>query len=302
MKTLLPLFFVLAGAFAACNDQKEQSSDKNLLEAEAERLEEEYETALHKDIPAADSTSYVMDSLKDFPIKKSIELRLNAATFEDSLQSIYRRLNLDSANLPYDVFRMGMIGHYNLRMEGALGDRDILTLIDFTQSSCDKRFYTLDLDSMKILFNTYVAHGRNSGGNFASSFSNLSGSNQSSLGFFVTAETYTGSKGYSMRLDGQEAGINDKVRERAVVMHEAKYVSEDWISKYGRLGRSLGCPALPEGISRTVIDSIKNGTTLFAYYNDSTYLNASRYLDLDQLMRGGEIVEEVATPLLNPIN
>lgn len=273
-----------------CGERKvEEQIGQEELEAEAMRLEEEYENSLHGDFTSEDSAALMEDSMSDFPIDYNLELQLNAQVFEDSMMSIYRTINLEPLKLPYSVFRLGMIGYFNIRTQEDLRKRQIFTLIDFTQSSCDKRFYTLDLDSMEVLFNTYVAHGRNTGGNFASSFSNISGSNQSSLGFFVTAETYVGSKGYSMRMDGIESGVNDKVRERAVVMHDAKYVSEDWINKYGRLGRSQGCPALPEGISKKVIDSIKGGTVIFAYFNDTTYLNASSYLDLDRLMQGGEI-------------
>jgi hypothetical protein len=117
----------------------------------------------------------------------------------------------------------------------------------------------------------------------AKSFSNTVHSNQSSLGFYVTAETYVGSKGYSLKLDGMEKGYNDKLRERAVVMHNADYVSESWIKKYGRLGRSQGCPALPNEIGKKVIDTIKNGTAIFAYFADSAYLSESSYLDANNL-------------------
>jgi hypothetical protein len=109
-------------------------------------------------------------------------------------------------------------------------------------------------------------------------------SNQSSIGFYVTAETYIGSKGYSLKLDGTEKGYNDNMRERAVVMHEAEYVSENWIKIYGRLGRSQGCPALPKEISKEVINTIKNRTAIFAYFNDEVYLHASPYLNLETLL------------------
>jgi hypothetical protein len=117
----------------------------------------------------------------------------------------------------------------------------------------------------------------------ASEFSNIPHSNQSSLGFYVTAETYVGSKGYSLRLDGKEESFNDRIRSRAVVMHAADYATESWIKRYGRLGRSQGCPALPPKISKEVIDLIKNKTAIFAYYPDEHYLNASRYLKVEDL-------------------
>jgi hypothetical protein len=128
-----------------------------------------------------------------------------------------------------------------------------------------------------------VSHGKNTGDVMAKSFSNTVHSNQSSLGFYVTAETYVGSNGYSLKLDGVERGYNDKLRERSVVMHDADYVSEKWIKKYGRLGRSQGCPALPKGISKRIIDTIKNHTVIFAYYDDSAYLGTSAYLNPENL-------------------
>ncbi|MGB3618823.1 MAG: murein L,D-transpeptidase catalytic domain family protein, partial [Catalinimonas sp.] len=141
----------------------------------------------------------------------------------------------------------------------------------------------------------YVSHGRNTGGDEAKNFGNDPGSNMSSLGFYVTGETYTGSKGYSLRLDGLEAGYNDNLRKRAVVMHDADYVSEDWIKAYGRIGRSQGCPALPKEVTREVIDTIKDRTVIFAYYDDEKYLKSSTYLDLDQLMERFEAADSTAT-------
>lgn len=301
MRLIFILGFGLSLLFTGCTSEEEKQQKEN-LQAEAQRLEMEMEDALH--YTSEDSIIEIQDSLRDFPVNKGIELQINIQNFEDTLQAMYQKINLEPLKLPYEVFRHGMIGFYQLRLDGKLKERNLFTIIDFTQSSCDKRFYTLDLDSLDVMFNTYVAHGRNSGGNFATTFSNDMGSNQSSLGFYVTAETYTGSKGYSMRLDGVEEGINDRMRDRAVVMHNAKYVSEDWIKKYGRLGRSQGCPALPEGISREVIDSIQGGTAIFAYFQDTTYLNASSYLNLDKLMEGQKIKPPAAltSPILNPVN
>lgn len=204
--------------------------------------------------------------------------------FEDSLKSLYERIGLKNYNLSYDVFRFGMIGYYSLRQQGKLGGKNILSIIDFTKSSCQKRFYTIDLDEFKVKFFTYVSHGKNTGEDMAKSFSNILHSNQSSLGFYVTAETYIGTKGYSLKLDGVERGINDNMRERAVVMHEADYVSENWIKRNGRLGRSQGCPALPKEISKAIINTIKNQTTIFAYFKDNSYLQNSAFLNLDRML------------------
>jgi hypothetical protein len=198
---------------------------------------------------------------------------------EDSLQQLYSIMNLKAYDLTYEVFRYGMIGYYNLQREGKLNDKNLLSIIDFTQPSSSKRFYVLDLNTLQVRYHSYVSHGRNTGENIAKSFSNAVHSNQSSMGFYVTAETYVGSKGYSLKLDGVETGYNDNMRNRAVVMHEADYVSEYWIKQYGRLGRSQGCPALPKEIAHQVIDVIKNHTAIFAYFNDAAYINTSAYLN-----------------------
>jgi hypothetical protein len=134
------------------------------------------------------------------------------------------------------------------------------------------------------VFHTHVSHGKNTGEDQAKSFSNAMHSNQSSLGFYVTAETYIGSKGYSLKLDGMEKGYNDMMRERAVVMHNADYVSESWIRKYGRLGRSQGCPALPQEIGKKIIDTVKGGTVIFGYFDDQRYLTTSPYLINDSFV------------------
>ena len=208
---------------------------------------------------------------------------LTRVNFEDSLRQLYNRIGLSSYNLDYQVFRLGMVGYYSLEKEGALNKKGLITIIDFGRPSTEKRFYTIDLKNKKLKYHTYVAHGRNTGANMASAFSNTPHSNQSSLGFYVTGETYVGSKGYSLRLDGKEKSFNDKIRSRAVVIHAADYATESWIRRYGRLGRSQGCPALPPHLSREVIDHIKDRTAIFTYYPDENYLKASRYLKVEDL-------------------
>jgi hypothetical protein len=217
---------------------------------------------------------------------------------EDSIRGLYDEIGLGSYGLSYKVFRLGMVGYYSLQTEGTLNDRNIFSIIDFAKPSTEKRFYTIDLSQRKVKFHTYVAHGKNTGENIATFFSNKQNSNQSSLGFYVTGETYTGSKGYSLRLDGKDLHFNDQIRDRAIVIHEADYVSESWIKRYGRLGRSQGCPALPKGISRKVIDTIKGSTVVFAYYPDYNYLQSSRYLKVGNLidqLEQNNIIELVGT-------
>jgi hypothetical protein len=224
-------------------------------------------------------------------IKTSIH-KLTRNNFEDSLQSLYHVIGLEKYGMSFDVFRYGMVGYYSLKHEGKLSEKPIVSIIDFTKKSTEKRFYTIDLDKHEVVFHSLVSHGKNTGENEAKAFSNIPQSNQSSLGFYVTGETYTGSKGYSLRLDGMDAGINDKMRERAVVMHDAEYVSDTWIKKYGRLGRSQGCPALPKGLARKVINTIKDKTVIFAYYNDDAFLAASNYLKVNTLFKNLDAVED----------
>ena len=216
---------------------------------------------------------------------------LGRANFEDSIQNLYRTIDLGKYGLSYEAFRYGMMGYYQLKLEGKLSNKPLLSFIDFTKTSTQKRFYTINLSTHRMVFHSLVSHGKNTGEDAATSFSNTPGSNQSSLGFYITAETYVGSKGYSMRLDGMDKGYNDKMRDRAIVMHTADYVSENWIKKYGRLGRSQGCPALPKNISRQVIDAIKEGTLIFAYYNDSQFLMASNHLKIDRLFDKFDVEE-----------
>lgn len=153
--------------------------------------------------------------------------------------------------------------------------KDIMTLIDFTKPSTEERFYVFDMRHKKMLFSSFVSHGRNSGGNYATSFSNENGSLKSSLGFYVTENTYQGKNGYSLILEGLEKGINDRAKERAIVIHGAPYSNPSVIASSGRLGRSLGCPALPQALSKSIINTIKEGALLYVYANDQNYLSCS---------------------------
>jgi hypothetical protein len=138
-----------------------------------------------------------------------------------------------------------------------------------------------DLEKKTLLFEELVAHGSGSGANVANSFSNVADSHQSSLGLFVTGQTYTGQNGYSLRLDGLDDGFNDRARDRAIVIHGAPYVSADIAQAQGRLGRSWGCPAVRAGIARELIDTVRGGGLVFSYYPDPAWLAASRYLSCD---------------------
>jgi L,D-transpeptidase catalytic domain len=189
------------------------------------------------------------------------------------------RVFAGAESLDGGVLRLALNAASCARDAGVVKDDRLLTVIDYSKASTEPRLWVLDLERERVLFEELVAHGRGSGENFASRFSNLDGSYQTSLGLFRTADTYVGANGYSLRLDGLEAGVNDRARERAIVMHGAPYVSEANVRTVGRLGRSHGCPALRPGVARTVIDTIKQGSLVFAYYPDQQWLKGSRFLN-----------------------
>ena len=186
--------------------------------------------------------------------------------------SSYNELNANSDKTPsFESFSIALEGFYKLKEKGSV-TKDILTLIDFSKSSNTKRLWVINLTTNEVLFNTLVAHGRNTGEEFANYFSNKAESYQSSLGFYATAEVYTGKHGLSLRLDGLQKGLNDKARERAVVVHGADYVSESFIKNHKRLGRSQGCPALPVEMNEKIINVIKEKSCLFIYHPSKSSL------------------------------
>lgn len=196
-----------------------------------------------------------------------------AVTLEDT-RSCYTNCGLEG-KLDFEVFENAM----ESLEEMEYNNEEIVTIIDFSKPSTEKRLFILDLKKQELLYHTLVAHGKNTGANLATKFSNVKGSNQSSLGLYRTAESYHGKHGYSLRLDGLEKGFNDNARSRAVVMHSAAYVSESFIKKHGRLGRSWGCPALPVELSKEIIDLIKGGSCLYIYADDKLYLENSILAD-----------------------
>jgi hypothetical protein len=181
--------------------------------------------------------------------------------------------------LDRSVLRLALSAAECARQSGTVPDVDLLTVIDYSKASTEPRLWVLDIDSGSVLFEELVAHGRGSGDNYATRFSNEQDSHQTSLGLFRTADVYVGSNGYSLRLDGLEGGVNDRARERAIVIHGAPYVNEATARALGRLGRSWGCPALPLSVARTIIDTIKGGSLVFAYYPDQEWLKESRFLN-----------------------
>ena len=194
------------------------------------------------------------------------------------LYNIYENLQLDEKGLSRKVFEYAVKGFNKIRNNGAIENDGILSIVDFSKPSSQKRLFIIDVKNSKLLFNTYVAHGMRSGAAFARVFSNAMESNKSSLGFYKTADTYIGKHGYSMRLVGLEKGFNDNAYKRDIVIHAADYVNERMIHSKGWIGRSWGCPALPQVLNKPIIDKIKNGTCLFIYGTDKKYLLRSAML------------------------
>lgn len=192
----------------------------------------------------------------------------------DECKSLYQSAGLEG-EVDIEIFRKAYDGYLQITER----QRDLLTLIDFSKPSNQERLYVIDMSARQLLYRSVVAHGRNSGNLYATDFSNRPNSHQSSLGFYLTAETYQGGNGYSLRLNGLERGYNDKARERAIVIHGAKYADPSVCQNGNRLGRSFGCPALPESLNRPIIDAIKGGSVLFIYAEDQSYLANSRYLN-----------------------
>jgi len=170
-----------------------------------------------------------------------------------------------------DLLRLALSGYDLLKQEEFINRPEVITIIDFSLPSTKERLWVIDLFQAKVLFHSLVSHGRNSGELMAEKFSNIPGSFTSSPGFYTTGETYFGRHGLSLKLNGLEKGINDKARERAIVMHGADYVAPEFIRKHGRLGRSHGCPAVPTQLSKEIIETIKDGTCLFIYVPKESY-------------------------------
>lgn len=204
---------------------------------------------------------------------------VSAGKFVETNAVLFSELHLSEAGMSQTVFNSALQGLKKLDSTGVIKKDSIITIIDFSQPSNQKRLYVLDLAAKQILFNTLVAHGRNSGSLWTSSFSNGLSSLKSSPGFYVTGETYMGDNGYSLRLDGLEKNINDNARARSIVMHGAPYVDQSSVNALGFLGRSLGCPAIPLSMHTAIINTIKDGTCLFIYSSDRNYQRKSTLLN-----------------------
>ena len=201
-----------------------------------------------------------------------------SSSLEYTSNLIYERCQLNKLGLSKQALMYAYKGLQYLVRKGLVDNPDILTICDFSQSSFRKRLYIIDVANFKVLMNTFVAHGRNSGLVYANRFSNNPSSLKSSLGFYVTKNTYFGEHGLSLRLAGLERGYNDKAESRAIVVHGADYIGADRLDA-AYMGRSFGCPAVPENLSSRIINLIKDGTCLFIYHPTKSYLHGSRILN-----------------------
>jgi hypothetical protein len=186
--------------------------------------------------------------------------------------------DVDLGSVDTSVFELALGAAKCAVRSGAVSDPKTITVIDYSKPSTEKRLWVYDLRERVLLYEELVAHGQGSGEKLATRFSNQPDTHSTSIGLFVTDETYVGRNGYSLRLDGLDAGFNDRARERAIVMHGAPYVSPTFVKAQGRLGRSWGCPALSDGVARSVIDTVKGGSLVFSYYPDPNWLQSSRFL------------------------
>jgi hypothetical protein len=203
-----------------------------------------------------------------------------AANAVTSSEELYKSIPFETGHeLNEEVFFKALTGFENLKKAGLINkESHLLTVCDFSMSSNTKRLWVIDTEEKKVLFNSLVAHGKNTGEEFATNFSNTESSLQSSLGFYITDATYDGDNGYSLRLLGMDKGFNDAAYKRAVVMHGADYVSEEFAAMHKRIGRSWGCPAIPKDLTQPIINTIKGRNCLFIYYPDQNYLSKSEWL------------------------
>ncbi|MCW3114581.1 MAG: hypothetical protein JWR18_2977 [Segetibacter sp.] len=227
--------------------------------------------------------SFARNDDKKLPGEKNFPSLLsnsaNSPVLKKTADSIYDLISLREYGLERDVFFNAFKGYQYLEKRGKLAKTNLLTICDYSQSSNNKRLYVIDVVNSRLLFNTFVSHGKNSGNEFATSFSNHNNSNKSSLGFMVTGSTYSGKAGYCMRFNGIEAGINDRVKSRGIVLHGSRFVNEDIMSARGTIGKSLGCPAVPFGLHTRIIDAIKGGSCFFVNSPDQWYVNNSTILN-----------------------
>jgi len=226
--------------------------------------------------PGEVCTTRIMDPI---PASTKEIVQSTAEAMATEAMELYNAMNLKKVGLSIKAFEYALKGYKNLVERGKVMRDRVLSICDFSQSSRKKRFYVIDMASKKVLINTWVAHGRNSGGEYARSFSNNPESHKSSLGFYVTGNTYYGSHGLALKIEGLEKNINDKADERNIVIHGSQYVGANFLARSPINGRSFGCPALPQQETGKVIETIKDGSCLFIYHPTKTYIQKSKVLN-----------------------
>jgi hypothetical protein len=227
-------------------------------------------------IPAPTAATHTVAVVK---LSKAAALRAEKRMILATATSIYEEMSLEDSGLNRKAFECAWTGYYKLKKKGLLRRTNILSICDFSQSSSNQRLYVIDVRNRRLLYRTYVAHGINSGQEFASAFSNKMESCKSSLGFYITTNTYLGFNGLSLRIEGVDKGFNDNAARRAIVIHGASYVSTRILHKYGVMGTTFGCPAIPDEMSTQIIPVVKNGTCFFIYYPSKKYLSGSPVLN-----------------------
>jgi hypothetical protein len=219
------------------------------------------------------------DKAPDFNASAAVKKAFEVKMVIRQATSLYDSMKLEQSGLDQKAFEYAWRGYHNLMKQGKLKKSYVLTVCDFTQSSSSKRMYVIDVAHKKLLFNTYVSHGMNSGVEYATSFSNKANSFKSSLGFFVTSKTYLGRNGLSLKVQGLEKGFNDLAAKRHIVLHGSDYISPEYLKDNGEMGRSLGCAAIPNAMSPRIIKTIRNGSCLFIYHPTVKYLTHSSVIN-----------------------
>jgi L,D-transpeptidase catalytic domain len=211
--------------------------------------------------------------IKELAHRVEVKMLINQAI------QMYDSMGLARAGLDEEAFEYAWRGYHNLLNKGLIRKKNVLSICDFSQSSSRKRMYIIDVLHKRLLYRTYVAHGQNSGSEFATSFSNEQNSFKSSLGFYLTSRTYYGRNGLSLKIEGMDTGYNDLARKRNIVLHGCTYVGPAQLHKYGSLGTSLGCPAIPAGMSPQIIRAVRHGSCFFIYHPTKKYLEGSSILN-----------------------
>ena len=222
-------------------------------------------------------------------ISASIPVTSCTASLDSVCSSYFGLLKSHESKPDYEVFKKAFTGFLDLKAENKI-IKNILTVIDFSKSANQERMWIIDMVKMEVEYLSLVAHGKNSGVEYASHFSNTNSSLQSSLGFYVTGGIFYSNHGMSLILDGAEPGINDKARERGIIMHGAAYVSREFIQKYGTLGRSFGCPAIPMKDHEKIINLISGKSCIYIHYPDPQYLLSSQIFNIETALQGLSIL------------